>query len=93
MKPQHDADDNSVALIAADTNFASAGIPAPPRPLWRHEQRGLLTPIPDVFGRKFYGRDEILDFEARARRGDFATGPRGAAAIAAAKKKAKEKEG
>jgi hypothetical protein len=50
--------------------------------LRRRERQGLLTPI-NIYGKKYYRRDEVAEFERRAIAGEFASPPRGAAALKA----------
>ena len=46
---------------------------------WRWAKAGWIHPI-NISGRPYLSHEDILQFEARARKGEFAKPPRGAAA-------------
>lgn len=56
---------------------------------WKMEKMGLLEPV-NVYGKKYYTLKSIEEFERRPERGEFARGPRGAAAESQKKRAAKE---
>ena len=57
--------------------------------LYLLERKGILKGV-NVFGKKGYTRESILDFEKRVMAGEFARPPRGAAARSQKKKREKE---